>query len=50
MSSNAYEEGLKIRKAVLGEEYVNHALNNSFRIANDVFAEDGVTMAAERAT
>jgi 4-carboxymuconolactone decarboxylase len=25
---NAYEEGLKIRKAVLGEEYVNRALAN----------------------
>lgn len=28
MSSDAYEEGLKIRKAVLGEEYVNRALAN----------------------
>ena len=28
MSSNPYEEGLKIRKAVLGEEYVNRALAN----------------------
>ena len=28
MSSSAYEEGLKIRKAVLGEEYVNRALAN----------------------
>ena len=32
MSIDAYEEGLKIRKAVLGEEYVNRALAsvNSF--------------------
>jgi 4-carboxymuconolactone decarboxylase len=28
VSSDAYEEGLKIRKAVLGEEYVNRALAN----------------------
>jgi 4-carboxymuconolactone decarboxylase len=28
VSSDPYEEGLKIRKAVLGEEYVNRALAN----------------------
>jgi 4-carboxymuconolactone decarboxylase len=28
VSTDAYEEGLKIRKAVLGEEYVNRALAN----------------------
>jgi 4-carboxymuconolactone decarboxylase len=28
VSDNPYEEGLKIRKAVLGEEYVNRALAN----------------------
>jgi 4-carboxymuconolactone decarboxylase len=28
VSDNSYEEGLKIRKAVLGEEYVNRALAN----------------------
>ena len=28
MSDNSYDEGLKIRKAVLGDEYVNRALAN----------------------
>jgi 4-carboxymuconolactone decarboxylase len=28
VSDDAYDEGLKIRKAVLGEEYVNRALAN----------------------
>lgn len=28
MSDDAYEQGLKIRKAVLGEDYVNRALAN----------------------
>ena len=28
MSNDPYEEGLKIRKAVLGDEYVNRALAN----------------------
>ena len=28
MSSDSYEEGLRIRKAVLGEEYVDRALAN----------------------
>ena len=28
MSNDRYEQGLKIRKAVLGEEYVNRALAN----------------------
>ena len=28
MANDLYTEGLKIRKAVLGEEYVNHALSN----------------------
>ncbi len=28
MSDNAYDEGLKIRKSVLGDEYVNRALAN----------------------
>jgi 4-carboxymuconolactone decarboxylase len=29
VSTNAYEEGLKIRKAVLGEDYVNRVLANA---------------------
>lgn len=29
MADDAYEQGLKIRKAVLGEEYVNRALANA---------------------
>ena len=29
MSTNAYEEGLKIRKAVLGDDYVNRVLANA---------------------
>src|ERR1700751_835855 len=29
VSTNAYEEGLKIRKAMLGEEYVNRVLANA---------------------
>jgi len=29
VSTNAYEEGLKIRKAVLGDDYVNRVLANA---------------------
>jgi len=29
VSDDLYEQGLKIRKAVLGEEYVNRALANA---------------------
>lgn len=29
MASKKFEEGLKIRKAVVGEEYVNNSINNA---------------------